>query len=95
MLKKYYTEVERMALCKKYLSGKESRKEFCEVYDISPKSLSRWLLKASKSKVSKFVPIGELAVVDNVLIEITLPSGIDIKLGLDVARVGGLIKGLL
>lgn len=89
---KKYSEAERELLCKKYQTGKRSRKEFCEAHDISTKSLSRWLLKTQRQK---FVAIGELPASNDILAEINLPSGINIKLRLKEAEFPRLIKGLL
>ncbi len=96
MTKNYYMEAEREALCKEYLSGKQTRKGFCAENNISTKSLSRWLSRAAlKAKGSKFIPVGKLTARNDVLAEILLPNGMGIKLHLSVSEVPNLIKGLV
>ena len=95
MTKNYYTEAEREALCKKYLSNKQTRKEFCAAQDISTKSLSRWLSNISKAPESKFVPIGKLTAPTDVATEIRLPNGVDIKVRLQASEISSLIRGLV
>lgn len=94
MAKHNYTQKEREELCKEYESGNQSRKSFCREHDISTKSLSRWL-NASKAKAEKFVAIGELRAASDILTEIALPGGINIRLQLDAAKLSCLIKDLL
>ena len=94
MGKHYYTQAKREALCKEYLASNQSRKEFCKSYDISTKSLSRWLSGVSKLQVPKFISIGKLADTSGISTEILLSNGICIKLTLKVSEVSGLIKEL-
>lgn len=94
--KRTYTKAQRQQLCDKYLSGKQNRKEFCEKHDVSTKSLSRWLLKkASQPQEVKFRSIGKLSASTNILTEINLPNGINLKLQLEIEKLHHLVKGLL
>ena len=96
--KRSYTESQRQQLCEEYLSGKQSRKGFCKKHDISPKSLSRWLLKKEqKVREAKFTPIGKLTAVANglSLVAVNLPNGISIKFQLEAEKLQHLVKGLL
>lgn len=95
MNKIYHNEAEQGELCRKYLSGKQSRKEFCAAHEISPKTLSRWLSKNKSGGVVQFTPLGRIEASAELNMEIILPNGIRIKTPMGHEKLQQLIRGLL
>lgn len=81
MNKSYHDKVQQTELCKKYLSGNQSRKEFCGVHKITPKTLSRWLCKNKTEKTGiKFLELSHVNSDSKLNAEMLLPNGIKIRI---------------
>lgn len=95
MKKTFHDKDQQVELCKKYLSGKQTRKEFCVAHEISAKSLSRWLNKNKRqsSKV-KFLEVGRIEPSANLTAEIILSNGIKIRMPSKHEELIQLIIGL-
>ena len=88
-----YNAEERREYCEKWRASGLTQKVFCAKHDLNVKTLSRWLSLEQKKQPFKFSQVTAMS--NNETVEVTLPSGISIKIVAKKDFFIGLIKGLL
>ena len=88
-----YNAEKRKDFCEKWRASGLTQKVFCAKHDLNVKTLSRWLTLEQKKQPFKFLQV--TAISNNETVEVTLPSGISIKISAKKDFFIDLIKGLL